>query len=138
MRTWNYRVIELVTPLNDPSGATDVYRAIHEVHYESDGRPVAYSATPATIGWDPSEGEDAPFAILDQMRTALAKPVLTAQDFQSNGVDLEVPEDLPIQERELFPDERRDVSELKGMFGPAQKVVQIEEMNIGVIGKHGE
>ena len=137
MGTWNYRVIEFATPLDCPVGVTDVHRAIHEVHYE-DGRPVGYSATPATIGWDPSEGEGAPFAILDQMRTALAMAVLIAQDFQSNGVDLEVPEVLPIHERELFPDERRDVSELKGMFGSAQKVVQIEQMNIGVIGKRGE
>ena len=74
MRTWNYRVIERVTPLKTPSGATDVYRAIHEVHYESDGRPVAYSEHPATIGWNPTEGDDAPLVILDRMHEALAKP----------------------------------------------------------------
>jgi hypothetical protein len=79
--TWNYRVIELVTPLNDPSGSIDMFRAIHEVHYDDDGCPVGYSATPATVGWDLSEGEDAPIAILDRMREALVKPVLTDRDF---------------------------------------------------------
>lgn len=138
MRTWNYRVIERVTPLKTQPGATDVYRAIHEVHYESDGRPVAYSEDPATIGWDPAEGDDAPLAILDRMREALTKPVLTEQDFQSRVAGIEAPEGLPTQGAKPLPDEGRDVSELKGMFGPAKKVVPFEQMNISSSGLKGK
>lgn len=138
MRTWNYRVIEQVTQLKTPPGTTDVYRAIHEVHYESDGRPVGYSARPATIGWDPAEGDDAPLAILDRMREALAKPVLTAHDFQSRDAGIEAPESLPVQDTQPLPDQGRDVTDLKGMFGPAKKVVPIEQMDISGSGLNGE
>jgi len=92
MRTWNYRVIERVTPSITQPGAMDVYRAIHEVHYESDGHPIAYSAQPTTIGWDPAEGDEAPLAILDRMREALTKPVLTEQDFPSRDAGIEAVE----------------------------------------------
>ncbi len=132
MRTWNYRIIELATSLHDPLGAVDVYRSIHEVHYE-DGIPIAYSEKPATIGWEASEGDGAPFEILDLMRAALAKPALAAQAFGSNGINLHAPVELPMQETELFPEGLRDVRELKGMFGPALKVVKVEDMKIGVI-----
>jgi hypothetical protein len=132
MRTWNYRIIELATSLHDPLGAVDVYRAIHEVHYE-DGVPIAYGEKPAIIGWDASEGDGAPFEILDLIRAALAQPALAAQDFGANGINPKAPENLPMQEAELLPDGSRDVRELKGMFGPELKVVKIEDMKIGVI-----
>lgn len=135
MGTWNYRVIERITPLGDPSGTMDVYRAIHEVHYDSDGRPVGYSTTPATMGWDASEGEDAPLAILGRMRDALVKPVLTAQDFEPNPSDLEAPNGLPVQDQERLTDKSHDVRELKGMFGPAKKMVLIDEMSVGTVKK---
>ncbi len=128
MGTWNYRVIERITPLGDPSGTMDVYRAIHEVHYDSDGRPVGYSTSPATIGWDASEGEDAPLAILGRMRDALVKPVLTAQDFQQDSCDLEAPKGLPVQDQERLTDIPCDVRELKGSFGPAKKLVVVEDI----------
>lgn len=113
MRTWNYRVIERVTPLKTPSGATDVYRAIHEVHYESDGRPVAYSEHPATIGWDPAEGNDAPLAILDRVREALTKPVLTEQDFQSRDAGIEAVELANAEMKSFEADILESLNDLK-------------------------
>lgn len=73
-RSWNYRVIEI----RSPDGES--YRAFHEVHYKR-GVPVSYSENPAVIGWDVSEGVEAPLQALERMREALEKPVLTDEDF---------------------------------------------------------
>ena len=79
-RLWNYRVMEFATPDGE------VWRAIHEVHYE-DGKPVAYALNPATVLWDLEEGGEAPVAILERMREALRKPVLTMKDFPAPSGD---------------------------------------------------
>jgi hypothetical protein len=78
-RSWNYRVIEFVTVL-------ETWREIREVHYDS-GVPVGYSAVPADVSWFPNDvdNDSTPIAILDRMREALSKPVLTAKDFERKG-----------------------------------------------------
>ena len=70
--TWNYRVIEF--PDVEP------YRQIHEVHYE-DGKPSTYTYRPAGVSWYISED---PGDILEMMKLALDKPVLTPEDFRPN------------------------------------------------------
>lgn len=72
--SWNYRVIEFVTPEGEP------WRAIHEVYYESDGKPWLYSEKPAGVVWD--EGRDEAVSILNRMMDALNKPVLVERDFK--------------------------------------------------------
>jgi hypothetical protein len=79
-RHWNYRVLEFATPDGE------VWRAIHEVHYD-DGKPVCYSVQPAVVLWDVEEGSDAPAAILERMREAVSKPVLTVRDFPASPGD---------------------------------------------------
>lgn len=74
-RTWNYRVIEFVTPGGEP------WRSIHEVHYV-DEVPIAYSESPACIVWDVDEGYSAALFTLKRMRKALDKPVLVEADFK--------------------------------------------------------
>lgn len=82
MGTWNYRVIEFVTPSIE--GAPEArWRAIHEVYYDENGRPSGYTESPAVIGWDTDEGDSAPFSILERMSVALTKPVLIESDFHS-------------------------------------------------------
>lgn len=78
MAHWNYRVIEFKTP----DGA---WRAIHEVHYDAEGRPRAYSETPAVVLWDLEEGDESPKATIERMREALNKPALTVADFPNRG-----------------------------------------------------
>ena len=73
--TWNYRVIEFAT------GTDDAYQEIHEVYYDEADRPTAYGANPAIVSWDASEGADTPIRILEKMKIALGKPVLTEHDF---------------------------------------------------------
>ena len=68
---WNYRIIEFRPQHGNP------YRAIHEVHYSASGQ-FTYAASPADILWEIGEEEDTPGQILDRMREALAKPVLSA------------------------------------------------------------
>jgi len=72
--TWNYRVIEFVTPEGEP------WRSIHEVYYHTDGTPWLYSENPAGVVWD--EGLDEAHEILKRMQEALAKPVLVERDFE--------------------------------------------------------
>lgn len=74
---WNYRVIEFTSPDGDP------WRAIHEVHYSSDGRPTSYAENPASVGWSLSDGDDAADRTIERMREALTKPVLKAEAFAS-------------------------------------------------------
>lgn len=73
MGSWNYRVIEFVTP--DIDGSEQSWRAIHEVHYDDNGNPVAYSENPAIVGWNTDEGLSTAFVILGRMQEALSKPL---------------------------------------------------------------
>ena len=85
MSTWNYRVIEFITP--SPEGMPEgSWRAIHEVYYDENGRPNGYAESSAVIGWHTDEGDSAPFTILERMREALAKPVLIESDFHTEHV----------------------------------------------------
>jgi len=76
-RTWNYRVMEFVE-------GSETWREIREVHYDK-GVPTGYSAVSADVSWNPNDGDNdsTPMAILDRMREALSKPVLTPKDFLS-------------------------------------------------------
>jgi hypothetical protein len=73
---WNCRVIE--TPL--PEG--ERWYEVHEVHYEQ-GRPIGYAASPATLGWSSEDEPGAGSRRLEQLRTALCKPVLKESDFKA-------------------------------------------------------
>lgn len=77
--TWNHRVIQ-----HEENGET--WRAIHEVYYDGDGVPWAYTENPTPVQW--SEG-DAPNWILDQMRKALEAPVLREADFVGKAPAIE-------------------------------------------------
>ncbi len=79
-RHWNYRAIRF-------EHGEDSHIAIHEVHYR-DGRPVAYSETPAVVLWSVEEADWTGLAILDRMREALGKPVLLESEFQDSGRQL--------------------------------------------------
>lgn len=79
-RTWNYRAIRF-------EHGEDSYVAIHEVYYE-DGRPIAFSESPAPVMWVEAEGLGTGFSILRRMDGALRKPVLADADFRGSG-DLE-------------------------------------------------
>jgi len=76
--SWNYRVIEFVSPGGDP------WRAIHEVFYHDDGSLKSYSENPAIVV---TEHEGGPAKrelgeVLDAMRGSLSKRVLVERDFQ--------------------------------------------------------
>jgi hypothetical protein len=73
--TWNYRVIAF-----EHDGETT--HALHEVFYTADGRPDMYTKHPVGVIWDASEGNAAALVVLERMREALAKPVLTPRDFE--------------------------------------------------------
>jgi hypothetical protein len=75
--TWNYRIIELQT-------GDETHRAIHEVYYDDDGKPNAYTENPASVWWYADEEEGAPARILERMQEALLKPVLTEKDFRES------------------------------------------------------
>jgi len=75
-RHWNYRAIRF-------GSGEDSHVAIHEVHYQ-DGIPVAYSETPAVVLWSVEEPDGTGLAILDRMREALVKPVLSDSEFQAS------------------------------------------------------
>lgn len=70
-RHWNYRVIEFVTPEDEP------WFSIHEVHYR-DGKPYAYTEDPAAVC---SETTDGLRWVLARMAEAIDKPALRERDF---------------------------------------------------------
>lgn len=65
--SWNYRAIG-----TDDGEGGRMY-SFHEVHYDSDGKIVAYSAFPCQLVW--SNDEEAQ-RLLDRLREACAKPAL--------------------------------------------------------------
>lgn len=71
--TWNHRVIEFADTDGTP------WQQIHEVHYDEDGKPVAYTeeATPVM-----GANKEELLWVLDQMRRAVEAPVLIERDFQ--------------------------------------------------------
>jgi hypothetical protein len=80
--TWNYRVVVfLVDPITGLDLETPRH-SIHEVYYDQNGRPHAYIASPATIGWD-ADDPYAPDWILERLREAVLKPALDARLFES-------------------------------------------------------
>lgn len=72
---WNYRVIAF-----EHDGET--VHALHEVFYTADGKPDMYSKYPAGISWNAAGGNAEALAVLERMREALTKPVLTPLDFR--------------------------------------------------------
>lgn len=74
--TWNYRVFEWA----DRKEGT--WQSIHEVYYNVDGKPTSYSEEPAVVMSSDPAGNEADLGwVLDRMRDALSKPVLTADEF---------------------------------------------------------
>ena len=75
MSFWNHRLIKSVTPEGD-------WYAIHEVHYNDDGTPYAYTENPAVLcGNDAEEIK----VTLERMKHALDNPALTDADFKGPG-----------------------------------------------------
>ena len=72
MTHWNYRVMQF-----NVHGESSC--AIHEVHYDDEGKPAAYTVNPAYVAWDADEGD--PTGILLRMAEAIDKPTLTPADF---------------------------------------------------------
>lgn len=84
MSTWNYRVIEFLEP-----GTDEPWQAIHEVHYDDDGRPEYYSEDPAVVVSHDAGNNRADLCwVLDMMRLALDKPVLVEKDFERSNAEL--------------------------------------------------
>jgi hypothetical protein len=77
MTHWNYRVIRF--GINSSYSEDEAHFAIHEVHYNDDGTPRAYAEFAARMIWN--DGENG-LDVLDMMREAFAKPVLTEEDFK--------------------------------------------------------
>lgn len=71
--SWNYRVMKFTE-------GEERWHAIHEVHYRK-GVPWAYTEQPASVQWDPEDGNDAGHRILDRIRESMRKPVLRPTDF---------------------------------------------------------
>lgn len=82
--SWNYRVIEFVDPTdNEP------WRAIHEVHYDDEGRPAAYAENAARVISTDDAGTNVGLDwVLAKMREALDRPVLFEKDFVGNRADV--------------------------------------------------
>jgi len=78
MKHWNYRVIRHVPT----SGVGLVSYAIHEVHYDDRGEPIAVSESPIRLVADsPSDL----LADLELMREAARRPTLDYSSFPGNG-----------------------------------------------------
>lgn len=80
--TWNYRVMQHdhETPIIGDDGKPVIETSfdIHEVYYSTDGNPVSYTSDPIAVSGESIDGLG---WVLDRMREAVAKPVLTEADF---------------------------------------------------------
>lgn len=76
--SWNYRIVEFET---NACGYHQIYRQIHEVYYNDDGKPESYTQYPAQVSWEIEEGDETCDEILKQMALARVKPILTPADF---------------------------------------------------------
>jgi len=81
-RYWNCRVIEF--PSED-----ETWYAIHEVHYAY-GKPIGYTAQPASPGWSSSDDPGGALRQLKRFGEALQKPFLKVSDFEGAGVRAEL------------------------------------------------
>ena len=72
MSTWNHRVIK------HDADNDEVYYALHETHYNDDGKPEATTTFPTAVQGD--SVEDLRWT-LEQMLKALDQPVLNYKDF---------------------------------------------------------
>lgn len=77
--SWNYRVIQ------DDDASGEPCHAIHEVYYDNDGTLIGYSAVPTPVVAFDGDGAKPLSWVLDRMREALAKPVLTPLDFEADN-----------------------------------------------------
>ena len=76
MGYWNYRVMR----------HEGDWLAVHEVHYDDEGRPWAYTAQPTTFGVP--DGDDLTGLVrnlLRAARNARTLPVLEPKDFEREG-----------------------------------------------------
>jgi predicted RNase H-like HicB family nuclease len=74
--SWNYRVIKIYDP------TVEQWLEIHETQYDDAGNPQSYSRkVDKHAGEVGSETVDGLRWVLDRMREALDKPILTAEDF---------------------------------------------------------
>lgn len=80
--TWNYRVMRsdytYPEPDDDGNPITETSFAIHEVYYSTDGNPISHTVNAVSVTSQSIDGLD---WVLDRMREAISKPVLTAEDF---------------------------------------------------------
>lgn len=77
--TWNYRIVHASDALGESWG-------IHEVYYDTKGRPESYTAD--AVGVVSDEGPSGITETLTLMTRALALPVLEAQDFPRGALAL--------------------------------------------------
>lgn len=102
--TWNYRVLRY------QRGEATWY-ALHEVYYDEEGRPRAYTAEPATfVGIDEDDGRE---SIAQALRLALndaeARPVLDAEkDFPASEEEVTAGEAAELERDRLEAIARRD------------------------------
>lgn len=68
--SWNYRIIEIGNN-----------RAIHEVYYNEEHKPIYYTANPVEIVW---EKDIVHSRIMNQLLEAFAYEVLTPEDFNND------------------------------------------------------
>lgn len=75
MSHWDYRVMQF-------SDGGLLWRAIHEVYYDDDDKPISYTDEPAVVMWDANDDNVlAPMLELQRMTQAIGKPTLTPADF---------------------------------------------------------
>lgn len=77
MASWNHRVMRL------PSGTDEEFLGIHEVYYDDEGKPNGYTKHAVSVSG--TEGIEGLRWQLDHMIKALGKPILTPEDFKSEG-----------------------------------------------------
>jgi len=73
--SWNYRVIKITEESGEES------YGIHEVYYDSSGRPHMYSEQPCPLYSETLEGLEKE---ISRFEGALGRPVLTPDDFKTN------------------------------------------------------
>lgn len=131
MPHWDFRVVEFIKPATGAMPA-ERWREIHEVYYLESGEPSFYGRA-ATVHWSPDEDGDDPYSVLERMKAALTKPVLTEADFV--GDVLTDPRMIAITDA---IEGKRDDGQ--ALLDAGLRIESLDELGqvVGAIGKIGE
>jgi hypothetical protein len=116
---WNHRILAY----DEFENEDDHYFEIHEVYYNKDLDPISYTSKPISVGADTPEGL---LWVLDKMRLAYDKPILSKSNFPKDYTPTKVKETKVTmnKDQEISTKAHSVIKDFVGDKTPTVKVLQ--------------